>query len=411
MRINHGKLRSIILEAMLNAYSVLGVPPNASEDEIKRAWRALAVQNHPDRGGSHGKMVDINMAKDRLLDKTALYRYGPTFKGYDDSGTPKAPVMSRCSKCGRNVAVKDGKLVGHYTEQGGNVKCEGSFKAPAAAAASSTPPNDYYRNAEGDFWDFFRRRSQERPERPEDWQQSNDPDYEYNYRTGAYRRKNDAQQQARQDAEDREYRQQRASNYKYYTYTRGTSNKFWAYEIVGNTLYTRWGRIGSTGQTNSKTYRSSWDARGEAARLQMSKINKGYTPATPPNNVPRPSQTTAGSAAPGPQRPRPAPTGRPTKDTYKVYPWKNSRRVVRVGGKLYGTGVGGTLSTGGTSRFNANDRVKVSLDNGRMKVSNDAGSHSQTWDPIAQADNVDEVRKIVDELVIEMIARIGEGNS
>jgi hypothetical protein len=133
MRINLNELRQIIIEAMLNAYSVLGVPPNASEDEIKRAWRALALQNHPDRGGSHGKMVDINNAKDRLLNKTDLFRYGPTFKGYEPAapatgpkaappppprqpppGSGAAKTLKSCPRCGRTVAVENGRFLNHY---------------------------------------------------------------------------------------------------------------------------------------------------------------------------------------------------------------------------------------------------------------------------------------------------------
>lgn len=43
-------------------FNVLGVQPTASADVVKAAYRALAAQNHPDRGGDAGAMAAINRA-------------------------------------------------------------------------------------------------------------------------------------------------------------------------------------------------------------------------------------------------------------------------------------------------------------------------------------------------------------
>jgi hypothetical protein len=46
-------------------WDVLGVPMNASADEINAAYRRLASEHHPDRfGGDANKMADINNARD-----------------------------------------------------------------------------------------------------------------------------------------------------------------------------------------------------------------------------------------------------------------------------------------------------------------------------------------------------------
>ncbi|MFO0618550.1 MAG: DnaJ C-terminal domain-containing protein [Polyangiaceae bacterium] len=59
-------------------YSILGVPKNANEDAIKKAFRKLAVQYHPDRApgkASEDKFKEINRAHEVLGDpkKRALY--------------------------------------------------------------------------------------------------------------------------------------------------------------------------------------------------------------------------------------------------------------------------------------------------------------------------------------------------
>lgn len=51
----------------MDLYALLGVKPEASADEIKRAYRKLAVELHPDRNGDPA-------AAERLKDVTAAYR-------------------------------------------------------------------------------------------------------------------------------------------------------------------------------------------------------------------------------------------------------------------------------------------------------------------------------------------------
>jgi hypothetical protein len=47
-------------------WSVLGVARGASQDEIRRAYRAAARKHHPDVGGSTARMQEINRAWDSL---------------------------------------------------------------------------------------------------------------------------------------------------------------------------------------------------------------------------------------------------------------------------------------------------------------------------------------------------------
>lgn len=45
-------------------HEYLGVPPNATEDQINRAYREKAKKFHPDAGGSVAKMASLNRARE-----------------------------------------------------------------------------------------------------------------------------------------------------------------------------------------------------------------------------------------------------------------------------------------------------------------------------------------------------------
>lgn len=53
---------------MQDYYSTLGVSPQATPDEIKKAYRSLANKHHPDKGGDQAKFKDISVAYDTLSD-------------------------------------------------------------------------------------------------------------------------------------------------------------------------------------------------------------------------------------------------------------------------------------------------------------------------------------------------------
>ena len=58
-----------------NYYEILGIPPGATSDEIKQAYRQRAMKWHPDRGGSHAKMLEINEAFEILSDPSRRQVY------------------------------------------------------------------------------------------------------------------------------------------------------------------------------------------------------------------------------------------------------------------------------------------------------------------------------------------------
>jgi hypothetical protein len=73
-------------------YEILGVPPTASAEEIRAAFRAAARTRHPDAGGSPAAMRQLNAAWHVLSDpgRRALYdraRSGPAAPARD--GAPE----------------------------------------------------------------------------------------------------------------------------------------------------------------------------------------------------------------------------------------------------------------------------------------------------------------------------------
>ena len=60
---------------MTDLYATLGVPRTAAADEIKKAYRKLASQHHPDKGGDTAKFQQIQTAYDTLSDPAKRQQY------------------------------------------------------------------------------------------------------------------------------------------------------------------------------------------------------------------------------------------------------------------------------------------------------------------------------------------------
>ena len=74
-------------------YSILGVPKNASQDEIKKAYRKLARKHHPDLNKvdpqAEQRFKDINEANEVLSDaeKRKMYdQFGSQWQQYQRAG-------------------------------------------------------------------------------------------------------------------------------------------------------------------------------------------------------------------------------------------------------------------------------------------------------------------------------------
>ena len=109
----------------MNPYEILGVDKSASTDEIKKAYRKLSKEHHPDKGGNEEKFKDIAAAYDILSDPQKKQNYdafgdakgnpnpfgGGGFSGFDDfvnsffSGGRRQPQTKRGSNTGVHVQM------------------------------------------------------------------------------------------------------------------------------------------------------------------------------------------------------------------------------------------------------------------------------------------------------------------
>jgi curved DNA-binding protein len=70
---------------MKDPYAILGITRNASEAEVKKAYRKLAMKHHPDKGGDEAKFKEINEAYQKITEPEK-FNQGHTFHGgtFDD---------------------------------------------------------------------------------------------------------------------------------------------------------------------------------------------------------------------------------------------------------------------------------------------------------------------------------------
>jgi len=72
---------------MSDHYQTLGVAKTATPDEIKKSYRKLASQHHPDKGGDKAKFQDIQAAYDTLSNPDKRQQYdNPMPQGFHHQG-------------------------------------------------------------------------------------------------------------------------------------------------------------------------------------------------------------------------------------------------------------------------------------------------------------------------------------
>src|ERR1700754_1365544 len=113
---------------MANPYQTLGVAPNASQDEIRKAYRNAAKETHPDlnpgKPEAETRFKDINAAYDIIGDADKRKRYDSG--EIDETGAERQPERrfyreyaeaepeTRCSRRRRGASAAGGR--GNFDE-------------------------------------------------------------------------------------------------------------------------------------------------------------------------------------------------------------------------------------------------------------------------------------------------------
>ncbi len=88
-------------------YSALGVSKDASQAEIKTAFRKLAHKHHPDKGGDSAKFKEINEAYQVLGNEEKREKYDQFGSSFDSAGAGGFSGFQRGGFYGQNVNFDD----------------------------------------------------------------------------------------------------------------------------------------------------------------------------------------------------------------------------------------------------------------------------------------------------------------
>jgi curved DNA-binding protein len=114
-------------------YQILGVPRNADQDEIQRAYRKLARAYHPDVNsdpGAEDRFKEVSEAYDVLSDPQTRRRYdafGPDFRQVPEDVDPEQWRRARASAgagAGAGSQTRAGRGSGGFSFSGGDIDLE-----------------------------------------------------------------------------------------------------------------------------------------------------------------------------------------------------------------------------------------------------------------------------------------------
>lgn len=99
---------------MKNCYEILGVPKTATTDEIKKAFRKLAIEFHPDKNknsNAQDKFIEIYEAYEILSDETKRNTFDELYFGVAEKGEAEETEFKEATQTARQNGKK-------YSENG-----------------------------------------------------------------------------------------------------------------------------------------------------------------------------------------------------------------------------------------------------------------------------------------------------
>lgn len=95
----------------MNYYRTLGLEPNASEEEVKKAYRKLAMKHHPDRGGDEAEFKKIKEAYEAIIDGKSA-----THQDFDPRGFDAFHDLHEMFNMGRRAGGRNWSFHGGWHE-------------------------------------------------------------------------------------------------------------------------------------------------------------------------------------------------------------------------------------------------------------------------------------------------------
>tara|TARA_B000000557_G_C20546106_1_gene346895 strand:- start:205 stop:597 length:393 start_codon:yes stop_codon:yes gene_type:complete len=116
---------------MTNYYQILGLPNNASQEEVKKTYKKLALKYHPDKNNSeeaNEKFKNISEAYNNIINRKAVpikeINHEDLFKQFfgnmkmqQFSNINISPLPSQTSYVSKQIQIVNGKVIETTTEK------------------------------------------------------------------------------------------------------------------------------------------------------------------------------------------------------------------------------------------------------------------------------------------------------